>query len=934
MLRQPRRTQRTVSAPVETRQTASLGGWVKNMLPSYRPERGGTVRERGFWEQLDLRNRGDIRQPRRHANSSHRRHQSGTVDSNCLDEWNIPQDLRKTSPERNTSRSRPRAVSAGITSSLDFEAPRNRSWAPRDDKNWQIVPSFRKRQADKNKDTEYDCPSTVAAIEDDAFPSLTQPPSLPGPLLEAKREAHKQRRSLKQSGDYLGVQGFNPQTGVPDIITPSDSEQSAVSQETDQKLAALKSLSKNAPSETTRSRIEREIRKTLLKKEGERVHRREQAKVALHLGNSSFRWRRQSKQWSSAQEPNLSPIAQSHRSFSPPSRPQSPPNTASTHQGGLIDPGPPKSEPETRNSMNPITVHGELYRDASGSSGTVVQTPHRQSQANMSPAALELFENGIRFDNLDELDSNRQHGILFSTPEPPLDLLNKAKSSKTGACLARQQESPDLPTVNVTTPDNSSIALDSTQAKKTSSFLGMQARNKPRPGEIKENLKGQSTTSSASLPSLSALIKSSPLNHNFNLESSVKAGFFPLENTRNPRSFLHESMTVHPKFDTPQTLPGSRTQHFLPESSSTAIKRRLAQGAQEDQHPNGTRTTLEVQHLSGDGQMKNRDIIETSRLTQLVKDLKLSLDDIPLTEEEIQDDLQRVRRTLASVDQPILTTVKSRSQTWAQGTIRDMASKCNEVVGVSASTPIITTTGYGLPMSISSHSPGQASVTGYQRRRKLSRVIYNLPDLSPMTDSSGSSQTSPTPNTSLNSEPRIETPATDTTLVRHLELAKQRTETLASKGSGDPKLVAAVSHPQCSMSHTSMYTTRQEEPGKNLQDRNKAEVAKRGIIGLACRRHDIPSTVSNEMDETQKPLLEARAETTNLLVRIPGSYPDHLLADVDADADIADHSSGEHHEREGEGKTGTLWDATSEVLYQSGGRGMLDMRRPAGIASA
>lgn len=303
--------------------------------------------------------------------------------------------------------------------------------------------------------------------------------------------------------------------------------------------------------------------------------------------------------------------------------------------------------------------------------------------------------------------------------------------------------------------------------------------------------------------------------------------------------------------------------------------------------------------------MGDRDSIRPSGLSHLDGELKLNLDHIPLTEEEIHADLQRVKKTLASVDQPTLTTLKYRSrsegaQTWAQGTIQDITSKCNEVKEASASTPITTTTGYDRPLSTSSHSPSQNSLTGYRRRRKLSRVIYNLPDLSSMTDSSGSSQTNPTPNTSLNSEPPVETPATDVTSVRHLGLTKQRSETLASKGSGDPKLETAESHLQCSMSRMSMYTTHQEE------------VSETENIGLTYRRHNIPSTMSKETNEIQNPMPEMRTEATNPPVYIPGSYPDHPHADVDAD--IADHSSNECHKGGAVVESGSLWDATKEVL--------------------
>lgn len=42
-----------------------------------------------------------------------------------------------------------------------------------------------------------------------------------------RREKRRQRRSLKESGDYLGVQGVNPRTGEMDVLTPSSSSASS-----------------------------------------------------------------------------------------------------------------------------------------------------------------------------------------------------------------------------------------------------------------------------------------------------------------------------------------------------------------------------------------------------------------------------------------------------------------------------------------------------------------------------------------------------------------------------------------------------------------------------------------------------------------------------------------------------------------------------------
>ncbi|KPM34877.1 hypothetical protein AK830_g11689 [Neonectria ditissima] len=898
-LRQSRNTQRTVSTP----------GWVKTMLPSNRPERGGTARERGFWEQFDPRNIGDSRQARQPAPESRRKERSETADSSRLVEWNVPQKLSEIEPRRNTSQPRPRAASAAILPSHTSAADRKWSWAPKGDtEDWHMItmPGEESVHGDRRRGAP-DGASRTAVPQNNASLSTKQRIPNAGLSLQAKREARKQRRSLKESGDYLGVQGFNPETGLPDVITPSDSE------ETDNNPSFLALFSKNTTSKTTKSRVEREISKIFLKKEAEKIRRREQEKAAQQTGNGSFRWRRQSKQWSSAQEPNLSPIAQSHRSGSSPSSQsflflsptpanmwcgigrQSFPEDRDTRRG-LIDPNPPKSKPNWKNVVIPADFDSELYEQASRSSGTVVQTPHRQSRADVSPSGLELFKNGISFDNLDQTSNQKGQTFVDSSPDRPIYQATGAKDNKAGTPSARHLELPVLPTLKVTAPGNTSIALESNKKKSTSSFLGLQARSGQEPGEIETTLRVRSATSSASLPSLSALLKSSQLNQHFSPESAKrKVASRSLGNVDLSKIFVRDSTTTHPKLDT----------QFPPEMSPhlTALLKRGP--TREPQGPSSSTPTPEAQHLPSEmEEMKDRDRIYSLRWNQPEVGMRLDLDDIPLTEEEIQDDLKRVRRKLASVDQPTLTMVKSKSQseegeTWAQGAIRDITSKCDEFMDSSACTPTIITTGYDLQMSTSTRSPGQTPSTGHPRRRQLSRVIHNLPDRDSLADSVWSFRTNPTPNTSLNSEPPVETPATDIMSVRHLESTKQRTEALTSKGPAAPKPEA---HPQYSTSHTSMFMARQDEPAKKVEDPNAAGDVRMRTIKLPSNRYRAPSRNLSKTKERQGLWSETKAATRDLVVHIPGSYPEHLLADDD----IGGHSNGQRHENTGENRIGGL----------------------------
>ncbi|CRK15058.1 hypothetical protein BN1708_011327 [Verticillium longisporum] len=65
-------------------------------------------------------------------------------------------------------------------------------------------------------------------------------PSPPAPVTDAQRRK-EQRRQLRESGDYLGVQGINPSTGELDTMTSSSGSQASyLDEELRQKLLAVK----------------------------------------------------------------------------------------------------------------------------------------------------------------------------------------------------------------------------------------------------------------------------------------------------------------------------------------------------------------------------------------------------------------------------------------------------------------------------------------------------------------------------------------------------------------------------------------------------------------------------------------------------------------------------------------------------------------------
>lgn len=121
-------------------------------------------------------------------------------------------------------------------------------------------------------------------------------------LYLAHREKRRLRRSLRESGDYLGVQGVNPATGELDVLTPTSSSAASGFASLARTVA-----DKRGAYEAARRRLQAEkMRKWERDKEAIRAERR-----------GSVRWTRGRSGWSSAIEPALSPIAQSSAGTTP-----------------------------------------------------------------------------------------------------------------------------------------------------------------------------------------------------------------------------------------------------------------------------------------------------------------------------------------------------------------------------------------------------------------------------------------------------------------------------------------------------------------------------------------------------------------------------------------------------------------------------------------
>jgi hypothetical protein len=141
-------------------------------------------------------------------------------------------------------------------------------------------------------------------------------PSKSRRLFDKKKSHREQRKSLRESGDFLGVQGANPRTGMWDLSdnTTSSSAPSQVSGETRRKLEQhakeLKASKFKYEEAKLKQRMEIQRVQTLKElKRKEKVERKKSESKSKQKRRG--KWKAGDNGWSSAAEPGLSPILQS-----------------------------------------------------------------------------------------------------------------------------------------------------------------------------------------------------------------------------------------------------------------------------------------------------------------------------------------------------------------------------------------------------------------------------------------------------------------------------------------------------------------------------------------------------------------------------------------------------------------------------------------------
>ncbi|KAI1323184.1 hypothetical protein F5Y16DRAFT_425320 [Xylariaceae sp. FL0255] len=148
-------------------------------------------------------------------------------------------------------------------------------------------------------------------------------------LLRSKEDTRLRRRDLKEKGDWLGVQGADPYSGQFLVLTPTETISSDTTPPLTRTrlngLARSKKVAKIAY-ERARSDEEAEKDRAMVERDRNKLEKLERVKEGLRRaqwelegqmkGGRRWKWTQHRRQWSSAAEPNLSPIAQSSSSCS------------------------------------------------------------------------------------------------------------------------------------------------------------------------------------------------------------------------------------------------------------------------------------------------------------------------------------------------------------------------------------------------------------------------------------------------------------------------------------------------------------------------------------------------------------------------------------------------------------------------------------------
>ena len=915
------------------------------MNPSLKPERGGTIREHGFWNNLTHTSSGDTQKRHCHPTNSPGSRRSETTDPDRITRWNTARDISKTH-ERTTSP--PRRVVSESAKPLPalpaLPAPdisdRRRGWAQQVDKPKQGL-AKNSGQGDMKVNWQN------FGLEDDSevepsqrLRTVKHRLSDAHRVIEAKKKVRRQRRSLKESGDYLGVQGINPETGRLDILTPSNSDNSTSSGDTEQNISALRQALRNVRNthRATSMHNEREAKHLLLKKEKEKLEKKEREKEALARQTQDLRWRRHTRQWSSAQEPSLSPFLQPQKGGIPPVSSECPifqaelfplmdrnpgkqPHSSSEmgEEDLLVDLSfPQKLDPSETKLDDPAIQEGSSL--ISLSSGTVVRTPHGRSLEVARSAAQELFENGISFNNSEHFGERdvRNDGAHDSSAPPMGDVVRPT--------TRRARIDPPHIQREVLEENLSTRADHGSVGSERDSFLDISALGEaasqgqsstiiPRPFPKSDLLKPQKPST---LRRRTILFRNKHKRYRRLDQGSSHMPSPELHSVKSLRiSATHKTPTeaLAPPGETHQSNGASSHHRSSPTHLLQYLKKdRRAQACRPLDREGETFASRELRPMTNLRPTQR----ETSPDTQIgrpkvenlssLKETALK-SEIP-TRDGIKRDLDLLETEVAKLsglywmNEQIRPNPLLVDHEWIEGTIGDIAEKATRDMGVLPFTPTTTTTGSDHPTSASNpnRETGGQRQSGWRGRAKshpYEKPIWSTADVESM---ASLQKTAPSSLLSLTPEGQIV--PIDITSTRTYSLARGWTDPpLPSKGQWNSGLEEkSFRH---SMSPTSTFAVgrkvstfpktrdllRAQKPDKDSErsqtrtTRHLALDSKAIEVNHSSSGGPRKGLVHSELDgKTPKMSPKLQNSLRNLTKDCPGAYPFYLDVEEDTDA--------------------------------------------------
>ncbi|KAI0541602.1 hypothetical protein GGR58DRAFT_434246 [Xylaria digitata] len=281
------------SLPPRRRRT-SLSGFFSKILPSHRAEQGGTTRSHDITDDSE----------------------SAYIDlgmnPNDLTEWNLAQERRVE----------PLATEASIRS----QHHRGHSWSTqRGRPRLQDDPAHPPQASQRAPSLDLIQPPNPLEppgpdLSSKAWHSKSRPITRDEihDMLKAKENTRRHRLSLKESGDWLGVQGADPYSGEFAVLTPTSTMSSETTPPSAKKrLAELSRRQTTAKIAYEQAKLEEETEreKVLLQKGQSRLEKMDHVKEELRRQQLEIpTWSQHKRRWSSAAEPDLSPIPQSIKS--------------------------------------------------------------------------------------------------------------------------------------------------------------------------------------------------------------------------------------------------------------------------------------------------------------------------------------------------------------------------------------------------------------------------------------------------------------------------------------------------------------------------------------------------------------------------------------------------------------------------------------------